>query len=58
MPASVPERRSDFHVRFDAGTSLNLKSGVSADINLGYEGLGGDGFSSRSVTGRLKIPLN
>ena len=52
------ERRSHLHARFDIGATIYNKSGISADVSLGYEGLGGDGYSSKSVTGRLKIPLN
>lgn len=50
--------RSELHARFDLGATLYNKSGISADVSLGYEGLGGDGYSSKSVTGRLKVPLN
>ncbi len=55
---STPDRRSDLHARFDLGATITSKSGVSLDLGVGYEGLGRDGYSSRSATGRLKIPLN
>ena len=44
--------------RFDLGATIYSKSGISAEIGVGFEGLGGDGYSSKSINGRLKIPLN
>ncbi|NOU05522.1 MAG: DUF11 domain-containing protein [Hyphomicrobiaceae bacterium] len=51
------EKRSDFHARVDLGVAVQSQSGISAGVGVGLEGLGGDGYSSRSVTGTLKIPL-
>jgi len=51
------EKRSNLHVRFDVGATLYSTSGMSLEVNLGYEGLGHDQYSAKSITGRLRIPL-
>ena len=52
------EKRSEFHARLDLGVSVTTNFGVSAGVTVGMEGLGGDGFHSLSVTGKIKVPLD
>ncbi|MBL8565786.1 MAG: DUF11 domain-containing protein [Hyphomicrobiaceae bacterium] len=51
------DKHSNLHIRFDIGASLQMSAGPSLELNLGYEGLGQDSYSSKSITGRLRIPL-
>ena len=51
------EKRANLHVRFDIGATLQTSAGPSLEVNLGYEGLGHDNYSAKSIAGRLRIPL-
>lgn len=56
--APVDETWSELHARFDLGVTLRSQSGVSSCLGIGFEGLGGDGFSATSINGNVRIPLN
>ena len=52
------ERRSDLHARFDLGVTAQTKAGPSVGVGASFEGLGGDGYKSRSAYGTVRVPLN
>ncbi len=51
-------KKSDLNLRVDVGVNLSNQEGYTIGVGVGIEGRGGDEFISRSVRGKIRIPLN